>query len=51
MNVACPDTLLKKKEYCAISKGNMRCIGYCIVEIVCEQTIGLFEEFLNYMYI
>lgn len=46
MNVAFPDTLLKKNKYCAISKWNKRCIGYYIVEMVCEQTIELFEEFL-----
>lgn len=49
MNVAFPDPLLKKNKYCAISKRNKKCIDYCTVEIVCEQTIGLFEEFLNYM--
>lgn len=29
----------------------MRYINYCIVEIVCEQTIRLFEEFINYMWV
>lgn len=51
MNVAFPDTLFKKNKYHAISEWNMIHINYCIVDKVCEQTIRLFEEFVNYMWV
>lgn len=50
MSVAFPDTLFKKNKHHTISEWIMRYINYCIVEIVCEQTIRLFEEFVNYMW-
>jgi len=50
MHVASPDALFKKNKYHAISECNMRYINYCIVEIVCEQTVQLFEEFVNYIW-